>query len=102
MHVIIWEYRVKAERVAEFEEIYSANGAWAKLFHKSESFLQTELLRDNEDPYRYITIDRWNSSKDYESFLSQWKAEYEALDAQCNGLMQQEALLGKWESLLPE
>lgn len=101
-YVAIWEYRVKAEHVAEFEQIYSANGAWAKLFRKADGYHGTELLRDPNDPRRYITIDRWDSSKHYDSFLSRWKTEYAALDAQCEGLTETESLVGKWESVFSE
>ena len=98
MYVIIWKYRVKADHVTEFEEIYSATGAWARLFQKSKGYLGTELLSDEGHPRRYITIDRWTSSQEYASFLSDWKSEYERLDAQCNGLTEHESLLGRWES----
>lgn len=97
MYIIIWEYRVKPERVAEFEEVYAANGAWAQLFKKEAGYLATELLNDPNEAYRYITIDRWKSSQDYEAFLLQWEAEYAALDTQCEHLTEQESLLGKWE-----
>jgi heme-degrading monooxygenase HmoA len=101
MYVIIWEYRVKPEHVATFEEIYAANGAWAQLFKKATGYSGTELLHDPNDAQRYVTIDRWKSSEDYETFLLQWTAEYMALDNQCDGLTEQETLLGKWESLTP-
>jgi heme-degrading monooxygenase HmoA len=102
MYIIIWEYQVRAERVAEFEEIYSATGAWAKLFQKSKDYLGTELLADEKESHRYITIDRWRSSRDYESFLAESKSEYERLDAQCAGLTEQETLLGRFETILLE
>jgi heme-degrading monooxygenase HmoA len=102
MVVILWEYQVKAERVAVFEQIYAANGAWAALFRKAEGYLATELLRDAKDSLRYITIDYWDSTDHYELFLSQWKTEYEALDAQCEGLTEKEFLFGKWESIASE
>jgi len=102
MCVIIWEYQVKAKRAAEFERIYSANGAWTELFRKAEGYQNTELLRDSNNQYHYSTMDRWDSSKHYEVFLSQWKTEYAALDAQCDGLIEKESLLGKWESVFPE
>lgn len=102
MFVVIWEYQVKPEHVSDFERIYSSNGLWADLFRKDEGFLGAELLRAAKAPHRYITIDRWKSSKDYEVFLQQWAAEYAMLDAQCEGLTERESLLGKWESTLPE
>jgi len=99
MLIIIWEYQLRADHAAEFEGIYSANGAWAQLFRNSPGFLCTQLLRDEKRHQRYLTIDRWASPEDYESFLSQWKNEYEALDAECESLTEQEALLGRWESI---
>ncbi|HUE98452.1 MAG TPA: antibiotic biosynthesis monooxygenase [Anaerolineales bacterium] len=102
MYVILWEYEVKADRLAEFEEIYAANGAWTKLFKKSTGFHNTELLRNENYHHRYITIDRWASSGDYESFRLQWKTEYKRLDSQCEGLTEQETLLGQWESIFLE
>lgn len=98
MHVIIWEYQVRAEHVAEFEKIYSATGAWSKLFQKSKGYLGTELLSDEGPPRRYITIDRWSSSEGYAAFLSEWKDEYAKLDAACAELTERETLLGKWET----
>ena len=102
MYVIIWAYQVKAEQLVAFEQIYASNGAWAELFRKEEGYLGTELLRDSNRPQRYITIDRWLSSEDYESFRLQRKSEYARLDAQCEGLTEQETLLGRWESILPK
>jgi heme-degrading monooxygenase HmoA len=102
MYVIIWEYQVKEEQLVAFEKIYASHGAWAELFRKEVGYLGTELLRDSNQPQRYITIDRWTSPEDYESFRSKWESEYARLDAQCEGLTEQETLLGKWESILPE
>lgn len=102
MYVILWEYQVRAERVAEFEELYSATGAWAKLFQRSKGYLGTELLFDTKHPRRYVTLDRWSSSQEYLSFLAEWKSEYESLDAQCAVLTEQEARLGIWELISSE
>jgi heme-degrading monooxygenase HmoA len=102
MYVLIWQFQVRAGHTAEFEKIYSTSGAWTKLFKKAEGFLDTQLLRSENDPCRYITIDRWTSSGDYESFRSQWKSEYARLDGQSKDLTEQETLLGKWELILPE
>ena len=102
MYVIIWEYLVKAECIPEFERIYSADGTWTKLFKKSSGFIETELLHDKKQTHRYITIDRWSSSQEHESFLLQWQSEYEALDSKCNSLTERETPLGKWESIRRE
>ena len=98
MYVILWEYQVRSENISEFEKIYSPNGAWAELFKRGNGYIGTELFRDVERPQRYITIDRWESVIEYKAFQAQWKKEYEALDAQCEGLTELETLLGKWET----
>ncbi|MGZ9166552.1 MAG: antibiotic biosynthesis monooxygenase family protein [Anaerolineales bacterium] len=102
MIIIIWEYQVKADRVAEFEHIYSSNGTWAELFRKAQGYQGTELLRDLSDLRHYITIDRWDTAEHYELFLSQRKIEYAELDAQCEGLTERESLAGTWESFFAE
>ena len=99
MYVIIWKYQVKADRSNEFEKIYKSNGVWAELFRKGSGFMSTELLHDEMHSQKYITIDRWDSAECYEAFHSQFKKEYETLDAQCQGLTEQESLLGKWETV---
>ena len=98
MYVIIWGYQVRAAKLIEFEKIYGSDGAWTTLFRKGKGYISTELLRDETRPKTFITIDRWASAKSYEAFHSQFKKEYETLDAQCEGLTEQETLLGKWES----
>jgi heme-degrading monooxygenase HmoA len=95
----MWEFEVKSERIAEFEQIYGPGGRWADLFKNGNGYLGTELFHDPKDIHRYLTIDRWLSSEDHELFLSHWKKEYESLDAQCGGLIEQELLLGQWESI---
>ena len=93
MYVIIWEYQVKADSVAEFERIYASNGPWAELFKKHAGYLGTELLRDSNHPQRYITIDRWISSEAYHSFREKWQDDYKTLDARCKDLTERETLL---------
>jgi hypothetical protein len=102
MFFIIWEYHVRAEYSAAFEEVYSATGAWAKLFQKSKDYLGTELLCDVENSLRYLTIDRWTSAQEYASFLAEWKNEYEDLDAQCDPFAEKESLVGKWKTASSE
>jgi heme-degrading monooxygenase HmoA len=94
MYIVIWEYQVKADRVAEFEEIYSAEGAWVQLFQKGTGYLGTQLLRDSQQPGRYITIDRWVSSEAYNSFKANLQTEYKELDARCGNLTERESFLG--------
>jgi heme-degrading monooxygenase HmoA len=100
MFIVIWEYQVKSEHQPGFEEVYSSSGAWVELFKNGEGYLGTELLHSTEAPGQYITIDRWDSKENYESFLSQWKAEHERLDGQYASLAEHEGCLGRFRSEL--
>ena len=100
MYAIIWEYQVRAAQLLEFEKMYESNCIWAELFRRASGYISTELMHNVKHPPRYITIDRWDSSESYEIFRSQFRKEYETLDAQCEGLTEQETLLGKWESVI--
>ena len=99
MYIIVWEYHVNLEKVADFEKIYGENGAWTDLFQRGIGYLGTELLVDPQNHYRYMTIDRWVSAQAYNNFPIQSHGEYETLDVECNGLTKSETLLGKWEAI---
>jgi len=96
MFVVIWEYDIVESKRSEFERIYASTGEWAGLFGKSKAYLGTELLRNEVNKQRYITIDRWASREAYEDFLNKRKKEYEALDDKCEELTIRETLIGKW------
>jgi heme-degrading monooxygenase HmoA len=98
MFVVIWEYQVRPDLQKEFETVYAEDGAWAEFFRQDTGYLGTQLLRDTQLPHRYLTIDRWTSQAEYEAFLTQWQAEYTALDARCADLTEQESPLGTWTS----
>ena len=98
MLIVIWEYHVKIVHLADFERVYAPNGAWAELFRKGKGYLGTELIRDVQDPHRFLTIDRWTSAEEYNEFLSNWQSEYKVLDAQCEDWTENESLLGRWWS----
>jgi heme-degrading monooxygenase HmoA len=99
MYIILWEYHIKPEKREKFEQIYSPTGAWVELFKKGAGYLGTELLRDEENPLRYLTIDRWASKAEYEAFLSTWEQAYAQMDAQCEGLTERESLLRKGNTI---
>jgi len=44
------------------------------------------LLRDSDDPLRYVIIDRWESAERCSKFRSLYTLEYEELDAWCEAL----------------
>jgi heme-degrading monooxygenase HmoA len=61
---------------AEFERVYGADGQWAAFFRQGQGYIGTELLRDVEEPDRYLVIDRWESADAYNAFLAENQAEY--------------------------
>jgi len=94
MVTIVWEYLVKTDCIAEFEKIYASDGKWAELFKKGKGFVHTRLVHHPDRPNQFLTVDEWESIKDYKAFLSQWQEEYKALDNQCEYLTEHESCLG--------
>jgi len=97
MIVIVWEFRVRPGREAEFERAYGPEGDWARLFRRSPGYRGTELLRDPHDPERYLTLDRWADAAAFETFQAEHRADYLALDEACEPLCGEERLLGRSE-----
>jgi heme-degrading monooxygenase HmoA len=95
-YVYLWEYRVRATRVAEFEIAYGAEGDWVRLFRRADGYLGTELLRDLGDPLRFVTVDRWTAALAYEAFHARFAAEFEAIDRRCAELTDDERLIGRF------
>jgi heme-degrading monooxygenase HmoA len=91
---IIWEFRVKPGRATDFELHYGPTGTWAQLFGGSAGYRGTELLRDSEDPQRYLTIDHWSDTESYEGFRHQFHEQYQALDRQMEELTLMENKVG--------
>lgn len=98
-YLAMWEFRVKSEAIAAFEEIYGPDGTWAQLFRQSRDYQGTELLRDPETRGRYLTIDRWTSREALHEFKQTHQAAYSALDKQCESLTDQETFLGDFENI---
>jgi len=99
---IIWEFRVRADRGREFEEHYGSAGTWVDFFRTGPGFLETRLLRDGEDPSRYLTIDVWTDLESYRAFSEKNAAQYGAIDRRFEALTEQERCLGYFEALSRE
>lgn len=78
---IVWEFVVKEEARGQFELAYGPGGAWSKLFARYPGFRGITLLRDTENPRRYLTIDLWDTEAQREQVLAERKAEYSDLEA---------------------
>jgi quinol monooxygenase YgiN len=96
-YVIVWEFRVRPEARDAFEEIYSPDGYWARLFRESVDYLGTQLSRDLDRPGRYLTCDYWTSREAMHHFKQTHDAEYNAFDQQCEHLTDKEFLVGEFE-----
>lgn len=96
MHVIIWEFQVRAERRNEFIAAYNADGAWAQLFRQATGYLGTELLCAEEAPAIFLTIDRWSTADDFKAFQEDFEESYQALDAACASLTTSERKIGSF------
>ena len=91
MHVILWKFRARPGREADFEQAYGDSGAWSQLFRKSEGYLGTELMRGTDGTY--LTIDRWVTEDAYRAFTQGEATRYAELDAHCEALTIEETLL---------
>ncbi len=96
---VIWEFRVKPQHVAEFEINYSSLGPWATLFRSSPAYHGTKLLRDREDPLRFLTLDTWNDFAAYEGFRNEHAEQYRELDGSFERLTESERFVGIFEVL---
>ncbi len=96
-YLIVWEFVPHAASQVEFERQYGPRGEWARVFARSPGFLGTQLLRDAQDPSRYVTLDRWADRQAYEDFLRVHETEYRALDLRCESLTLRESPLGTFE-----
>jgi heme-degrading monooxygenase HmoA len=96
---ILWEYQVREEKRSEFERHYSSSGTWAEFFRRDPAYRSTTLLRDPEDPARYLTIDVWDDAASYHRFKKDFAAGYAAIDRQMEALTESERHLGSFESV---
>jgi len=97
MIALVWRYDVLPESRSAFEETYAPAGAWAQLFARSEGYHGTTLLRgENGD---YLTLDIWRSRGDFDAFLAEHRADYEALDRNTESWTRREERIGDYEVL---
>jgi len=96
MFVVVWQFEIAEEKVAEFEAAYGPQGSWAQLFRSSPSYQGTELLRDAYIPGSYVTIDRWASEAEFRAFRKAHDEDYEVLDRACDSLTSRETRIGAY------
>ncbi len=94
MVVIIWEYYVQPTLQPAFEQYYHAHGIWAHCFHQHPDFIETRLMQDSTNPYRYLTLDYWRNETSFNQFYQHYQAEYDAIDTVCRTFTSSETCLG--------
>lgn len=89
-----------------FESAYGPKGDWVRLFRKDSKHISTCLVRDRQNPARFLTIDFWSSYEACTSFRERFLEEYEELDRQFARFTLEEVrigdfdVLGEWEPKL--
>ncbi len=96
---VIWEFQVPRHRIADFEAAYGSGGDWARLFGRATGFIEVQLLHSTEQEGRYLTIDRWRSQSDFETFQARFAADYKALDERLEGIASTETCIGTFVNL---
>jgi heme-degrading monooxygenase HmoA len=96
---IVWQYEVGEENRGKFELAFGPGGAWSSLFAKAPGYRGTALLRDTEDPRKYLTIDAWDTEEHHKSFLNEHREEYQAMDAGFSEFIHSEAKVGAYKLL---
>jgi heme-degrading monooxygenase HmoA len=73
---IVCEFIVKDHTRGQFELVFGKGGAWSTLFTRSPGFRGTTLLRDTNNPRRYLAIDVWDSAEHHDNALAEHQTEY--------------------------
>jgi len=74
--VIALVFSYDVSETAAFERVYGPEGDWAQFFRGARGYVGTELLRDVEQPGRYLVVDRWESHDAYNAFVEANRDEY--------------------------
>ena len=96
MHVILWRFRVRPGREADFEEAYGDDGTWVRFFRSGAGFIGSELMRGTDGIY--LTIDRWDSLSAQQAFREANARRYAELDSAGLALTLEETLIAEVEA----
>jgi heme-degrading monooxygenase HmoA len=95
----VCEYAVKEDSRSQFELAYGPGGMWSKLFAKSPGYRGTTVLRDANDPQRYLTFDIWDSVAQQDQALEEGKAAYSDLVAAFEEWLESKTEIGTFSML---
>lgn len=96
MFAYIWEFFVDENNREKFLRYYGPNGDWVALFRNGQGYIESELLEDQENPQRFLTIDYWESKADRDAFRRRYAREFEMLDQACEAFTRTEKLIGEF------
>ncbi len=94
---IVWEFIARADKIKEFQDYYANSGPWATMFRKNEGYHGTLLLRDLQNPRRFLTIDRWENASLHRAMRERFAQEYQELDRAGEILTEREQHNGVFE-----
>ena len=89
----------EARDAEEFERAYGPDGEWAQFFKGGRGYIGSELLRDHEQPGRYLVIDRWESPETYNDFIESHREEYMSRSDEMAFQYMQELRFGTFENV---
>jgi quinol monooxygenase YgiN len=99
MIYILWEFTAELGHRDEFETAYGTDGLWARFFRRDPSYRETVLIKDSEQPGRYLTIDVWEDKDSYLRFKDRFAGDYQTIDKECEKLTGAERQIGIFERL---
>lgn len=99
MFVRVFQYTAAADKAAEFEHAYGAEGEWVRLFAAAEGYLGSTLERADGDRYR--TQDCWRNAADFKAFLAVNQRSYDQIDRAYESLKLDEEHCGHFTELQP-
>jgi heme-degrading monooxygenase HmoA len=97
--VIALVFRYETRDPEQFERVYGPDGEWAQFFRRGGGYVGTELLHDVDEPDRFLVIDRWESADAYNTFLSEYQAEYLRRSEEAGFHYVQELRFGTFENV---
>ena len=78
---VVSEFVVNEGLEGQFELAYGPGGAWSKVFAACPGFRGTTVLRDTQNPRRYLIVDLWDNLSEREQWMDEHKTEVSNLDA---------------------
>ena len=99
MIALVFSYEVR--EASHFEAVYGPEGEWAAFFAGARGYVGTELLRDVEQPGRYLVVDRWESAEAYNTFVAAHRDEYMRRVDDTRFVYDSELRFGTFENVWP-